>query len=103
MATVFEGIRVADFTQGLAGSLATMLLADNGAEVIKVEPPGGDPLRAEPAWIMWNRGKKSAVLDLETAEGRSAAAALARWADVLIESFPAGEAKRLGLEYPALT
>jgi crotonobetainyl-CoA:carnitine CoA-transferase CaiB-like acyl-CoA transferase len=102
MATVFEGIRVIDLSQGLAGSLATMILADNGADVIKVEPPGGDPLRAEPAWIMWNRGKNGAVLDLETAEGRRAAAALARGADVLVESYPTGEAERLGLGYPAL-
>src|SRR5881296_3867491 len=102
MAAILEGIRVVDFTEGLAGSLATMLLADNGAEVIKVERPGGDPLRVEPAWILWNRGKKGVVLDLETADGRAAARALGRWAEVVVESFPIGEAERLGLGYAAL-
>ena len=62
-------------------------MADYGAEVIKVEPPTGDPFRFQPAWISWNRGKKGIVLDLRTAEGREQATQLAGEADVLVESF----------------
>ena len=61
-----DGLRVIEVSQGMAGGLAGMILADAGAEVIKVEPPSGDRTRAHPAWIMWNRGKKSVVLDLKT-------------------------------------
>ena len=86
MAPILKDLRVVDFTQGMAGSLATMLLADNGADVVKVEPPGGDPYRKLPAWVMWNRGKRSVVLDLDHAAGRADARALALGADVLIEN-----------------
>ena len=61
---VCDGLRVIDFSNWMAGPLATMVLADNGAEVIKVEPPEGDPARDLPAFQTWNRGKKSIVLDL---------------------------------------
>ena len=72
---IYDGVRVLDFSQGMAGSMATMLMADNGAEVIKVEPPSGDPFRHEPAWLMWNRSKQSVVLDLSEGEGRETARA----------------------------
>jgi crotonobetainyl-CoA:carnitine CoA-transferase CaiB-like acyl-CoA transferase len=103
MATILEGIRVLDFTQGFSGSLATMMLADNGAEVIKVEPPGGDPSRVEAAWLMWNRGKQSVVLDLATPEGQSSAASLAQTVDVVIENFGPGVAERLGVGHKKLS
>ncbi len=103
MATVFEGLKVMDFSQGMAGSLATMILADNGAEVVKVEPPDGDPYRWMPAWVMWNRGKKSAVIDLDTATGRETALGLARHVDVVLESFIPGMADRMGIGYDALS
>ncbi len=102
MATVFEGIRVLDFSQGIAGNLATMIMADNGAEVFKVEPPGGDPDRARPAWRMWNRGKKSAVLDLSIPEGRRSAQGLAAAADVLVETFRPGAAEDYSIGYDTL-
>ena len=63
-------------------------MADYGAEVIKVEPPGGDPFRFQPAWISWNRGKQGIVLDLSTTAGREQAIQLAGAADVLVESYP---------------
>ncbi|MEY2424655.1 MAG: hypothetical protein QOI61_227, partial [Actinomycetota bacterium] len=63
-----------------------MLLADNGAEVTKIEPPGGDPFRALHGYKVWNRGKRSAVLDLKTAEDRDRLLALVKTADVFIES-----------------
>ncbi|CAI8018654.1 Succinyl-CoA--D-citramalate CoA-transferase [Geodia barretti] len=77
-------------------------MADYGAEVIKVEPPGGDPFRFQPAWISWNRGKKGIVLDLNTAEGREQAIQLAGEADVLVESFRPGDMADWGLAYDTL-
>ncbi|MEE9285343.1 MAG: CoA transferase [Dehalococcoidia bacterium] len=97
-----EGLRIVDFTHSYPGALATMVLADSGAEVIKVEPPGGDPTRRHYASVMWHRGKKSAVLDLKTEGGRADARRLASQADVVIESFRPGVADRLGIGYDAL-
>jgi len=94
-----EGLRVLDFSTWMAGPLATMILADNGAEVIKVEPPDGDPARAMPAFQAWNRGKKSVALDLKSEDGQQRAFDLAREADVIVTSFRPGVAERLGLDY----
>ena len=102
MPAILSGLRVIDFTQGMAGSLATMLLADNGADVVKVEPPGGDPYRKLPAWIMWNRGKRSVVLDLSLDEGRESARALALGADVVVENGRLAELGGPGLGYESL-
>ena len=102
MTQVFDGITVLDFSQGMAGSVATMVMSDFGADVIKVEPPGGDPYRIHPASLLWNRGKKSVVLDLETAAGRKHARALARSADAVVESFVPGDAAALGVDYETL-
>jgi crotonobetainyl-CoA:carnitine CoA-transferase CaiB-like acyl-CoA transferase len=99
---VLDGIKVVDFTWAFSGALTSMVLADNGAEVIKVEPPEGDPLRTHPAFPMWHRGKKSVVLDLKSREGRENARELALDSDVVIEHFRPGVAKRLGLDYDEL-
>ena len=64
-----------------------MLLADQGAEVIKVERPEGDPARRHPAFATWNRGKRSVLLDLKSSEGQRKAQLLAQRADVVIENF----------------
>ena len=88
--------------QGLAGSMPGMILADNGAEVVKVEPPWGDWSRTQSGWRMWNRGKRSIVLDLREPSDRHVAARLADRADVFIESFRPGVADRLGLGWSAL-
>ncbi len=66
MTEVLEGVIVLDFSFGWAGSVATMVMSDFGAQVIKVEPPGGDPYRAWPQALLWNRGKKIVILDLRT-------------------------------------
>ncbi len=76
-----------------------MVLADNGADVIKVEPPGGDPAREMPAFQTWNRGKRGMVLDLKTGDGRNAALDLCHRADVVVTSFRPGVAERLGVGY----
>ncbi|MCA0240036.1 MAG: CoA transferase [Proteobacteria bacterium] len=109
--TVLAGIRVIDFTHFIAGPLATSLLADMGAEVIKIEPPArGDELRyyppvpaelpAQGAPFFWaNRGKRSLALDLKKPEGIAIARELIAGADVVIENFSTGVMDRLGLGY----
>ena len=94
-----EGLRVLDFTRGMAGPLVTMIMADFGAEVIRVEPPDGDPLWSQPAYLLWNRGKQSIDLDLRSPEGQQRVTDLVRSSDVLIESFRPGQAERLGIGY----
>ncbi|MCD6725873.1 MAG: CoA transferase [Solirubrobacteraceae bacterium] len=105
------GIRVLDFSRLFAGPLASMTLADLGAQVVKVEAPGGDEARhfGPPFlggegmnYMALGRGKRSVVIDLKTAEGRSRAQQLARRADVVIENFRPGVTERLGIDYETL-
>ena len=103
MAGPCTGLTVLDFSLGMPGAICTLVMADYGAEVIKVEPPGGDPFRFHPAWISWNRGKKGIVLDLSTTEGREQAISLAGEADVLVESFRPGDMADWGLAYDTLS
>ena len=79
--------RILEFGGHVAGAALGMLLADQGAEVVKIEPPEGDPIRGHPAFSVWNRGKKSVVLDLEQERDPSVLNAIIRSSDVLIESF----------------
>src|SRR5712691_5158561 len=102
MTTACAGLTVLDFSQGMAGPLATMILADNGAQVMKIEPPQGDWARNQPGFLMWNRGKQSAVLDLGRADDREVASRLACQVDVVVESFRPGVAERLGIGYAEL-
>ncbi|MBI4338322.1 MAG: CoA transferase [Chloroflexi bacterium] len=97
-----KGVQVVEFGEYLPGPLLGMLLADQGAEVIKVERPGGDPARKEPAFAVWNRGKQSIVLDLKNARDLGRARELSQRADVVIENFRPGVADRLGIAYTAL-
>jgi crotonobetainyl-CoA:carnitine CoA-transferase CaiB-like acyl-CoA transferase len=101
------GIKVLDFTHTLGGFFSTVILADYGAEVIKIEPPGGNVLRTdqpqvggESAYFMAiNRNKRSMVIDLKHPDGKRIAAQLASQADVLVNNFRAGVMERLGLGY----
>jgi len=102
MASVLQGIRVLDLSSGIAGPIAGMMLADHGADVIKIEPPGGDPWRSMPGAAAWLRGRRSAVLDLRTRTDRDALLALSRSADVVLESFSPGVTTRLGIDAGAL-
>ena len=94
----------------MAGPFCALQLCDMGASVIKVEPPGGDPTRFMGARVgadstgfaALNRGKRSIVLNLKTAEGRAALVRLAARADILIENFRPGVMRELGLDYPAM-
>ena len=103
MAGPCSGLTVLDFSLGMPGALCTLVLADYGAEVIKVEPPGGDPFRFQPGWISWNRGKKGIVLDLTKEEDQQAAIRLAGRADVLVESFLPGDMEEWGLSHAHLS
>ena len=102
MAQVFDGITVLDFSRGMPGGIATMVMSDFGAEVIKVEAPGGEKFRDWPGAIQWNRGKKSVILDLKTPDGREKAQKLARLSDVVVESFRPGVTRRLCIDYASL-
>jgi crotonobetainyl-CoA:carnitine CoA-transferase CaiB-like acyl-CoA transferase len=104
------GIRVLDITQVMAGPFCAMVLADLGADVIKVEPPSGDSTRQMPGAVgaetpsfnAVNRGKRSLVLDLKTTAGRDALMRLARSTDILVENYRPGVMTALGLSYDAL-
>ncbi len=92
------GIRVVEVGQYVAAPYAASLFADQGAEVIKIERPGGDPYRREPArFAAWNRGKTCIELDLASTEGRDQALAVIESADVVIENLRPGAMERLGL------
>ena len=96
MAGVLEHIRVIDFGQYISGPLAGMLLADQGADVVRVDPPGG-PRWTTPANATWNRGKRSITLDVKRADDLATARALIESADVVVENFRPGTMDRLGL------
>jgi crotonobetainyl-CoA:carnitine CoA-transferase CaiB-like acyl-CoA transferase len=83
----------------MAGPLATMILADFGAEVIRLEPPGGDPMWSHPAYLLWNRGKKSVELDWSSSVRWSLPRQLLEDADVFVESLRPGLADELGFGY----
>jgi crotonobetainyl-CoA:carnitine CoA-transferase CaiB-like acyl-CoA transferase len=91
-------VTVVDLTSGLAGSVATRLLADAGARVIKVEPPTGSPDRDSAAFATWNRGKQSVSLALDSVEGRDQLGRLLRTADVLVHELLPHQARALGLD-----
>ena len=93
-----DGIRVIDTSTGPLGGLATMVLADFGADVVKVEPPGGDRFRGLPGSPLWLRGKRSIVLDLHTEVGRVHLQKLVAGADVVVVSGPPGRAARWGID-----
>jgi crotonobetainyl-CoA:carnitine CoA-transferase CaiB-like acyl-CoA transferase len=106
-----EGLRVLDVTQVMAGPFCAMLLADLGADVVKVEPPAGDSTREmpgavgtdSPSFNAVNRGKRSIVLNLKTGDGRDAFLRLARTADILIENYRPGVMDALDLSYGTLS
>jgi len=95
-----QGIRVVDFGQYIAGPAVAMMLADQGADVVHIDPPTG-PRWNNPADAILNRGKQRVTLDLKTAEGLQMARRLIASADVLVENFRPGVMARLGLDYSA--
>src|SRR5438477_5923023 len=111
MNSPLNGVRVVDFTTTIAGPHCTRLLADVGAEVIKLEAPeGGDMMRSRPplrngastSFGQLNTGKKSVILDLKRPEAVEIVHRLVATADVLVENFRPGVMQRFGLDYPTL-
>ena len=110
-ADALAGLQVLDFTIVMSGPMCTRMLADAGADVIKVEPPEGDVVRHRAPvrggistyYASMNCGKRSIVLDLATDEGRALAVRLAANADVVVENFRPGVMKRLGLDHATLS
>jgi formyl-CoA transferase len=114
MMAALEGVRIVDLTQVMAGPFCTMLLADLGADVIKIEPPGGDLSRSmggdrlklkgddRAPFMALNRNKRSVVLDLKVPDDLQQLHALVRDADVFVENFRPGVAAKLGIGYEAV-
>ncbi|MBV9580090.1 MAG: CoA transferase [Chloroflexi bacterium] len=106
MSGALDGIRVLDLTRLLPGPFCTMLLADLGADVVKIEDPrGGDPVRSSSGgglFVQVNRNKRSLTLDLKTTEGHDLFLRLVDGADVVVEGFRPGVMERLGLSSAAL-
>jgi CoA:oxalate CoA-transferase len=106
-----QGVRVVDLTRILSGPFCSLLLADMGAEVIKVEPPGGDPLRGQGvtveglSWYFaaFNRNKRSVLLNLRGVSGRAALRRLIATADVVVDNFRPGVMADLGLDWSQLS
>lgn len=107
----FEGLQIIDLTRILSGPFCTMYFADLGAEVIKIEPPGGDDTRtwgppfvgSESAYFLSvNRNKKSAVLGLKTEVGKQVLRDMIVHADIVVENFRPGTFERLGFGFEAL-
>jgi crotonobetainyl-CoA:carnitine CoA-transferase CaiB-like acyl-CoA transferase len=111
MTKPYADLRVVDFSTTIAGPHCTRMLADMGAEVIKIEAPDGDMMRSRPpqrggassAFGQLNAGKKSVVLDLKSARAVDAARRLAATADVVVENYRPGVMQRLGLDYSTLS
>src|SRR4051794_25290298 len=96
--TALDGLRVLDITQVMAGPFCSMVLADLGADVVKIEPPAGDSTRQmpgavgddSPSFNAVNRGKRSIVVNLKTSEGRDIVTRLVRTTDILVENYRPG-------------
>src|SRR5215471_6314361 len=111
---IFSGLKVVDFSSFVAAPAAAVILSDYGADVIKVEPPSGDPWRMghkippqpdadEPyQWHLNNRNKRSITLDLKSPSAQQVLKQLVKWADVLIVNTPHPARKKLKLEYDDL-
>ncbi len=98
---ILDGVRVIDLAEGLAASVAALILAESGADVVKVEPREGTRLRGTPPFTVWNRSKRSIALDAFGAD-RAAFEQLLKAADVLVHDFTPGEARKRGIDEESL-
>ncbi len=119
MAGALEGVKVLDLSRVFSGPWAAQMLADFGAEVIKVERPGrgddvrhqgypmpgpdGAPTSETSSFVAMNRGKRSLTIDISHPQGQALVRRLAQKADIVIENFKAGDLRRYGLDYPSLS
>jgi crotonobetainyl-CoA:carnitine CoA-transferase CaiB-like acyl-CoA transferase len=99
---VLSGTTVLDLSWGVAGPMAGMLLADQGAAVTKIDPPSGDPFTELSGYAVWQRGKRNARLDFRDPADLTAFHRLAAKADVVLESFSPGTTQRLNIDYETL-
>jgi crotonobetainyl-CoA:carnitine CoA-transferase CaiB-like acyl-CoA transferase len=100
---VLNDLRIVEIAEGMAGQVAGLLLCELGADVLKVERPGGDPSRGTAPFANWNRGKRSLELDLTTVEGLTALKTRLSNADVLLHAFTPRQAEALGLDDASLS
>jgi len=103
MGSALEGVRIIELAQGVAGPYTGMLLAEQGADVIKIEPPTGDKARGMPGFHVWNRSKRSIVADLSTSDGKAMVQQLLTTADVVIVDTQPGSEHTLDLSYESLS
>jgi crotonobetainyl-CoA:carnitine CoA-transferase CaiB-like acyl-CoA transferase len=101
-ASILDGIRIVDLTTGISGPVATWLLAEAGADVVKVEPPAGDPMRRSPGFRTWNRSKRGVVLELGDPSGAKRLRELLASADVLVHGLRPSTALRHRLDEESL-
>src|SRR5947209_5811275 len=97
-----QGLRVVELSTSLTGAQIGQFLADYGAEVVLLEPPGGSRLRHQPAFPLWARGKKSIALDIKRDQDRAVAHTLLAGADVLVETFRPATREKLGLDHASV-
>lgn len=110
LSTILQGTRIVDCTRNIAGPVATMLAAEMGADVIKIESPGGDEMRRWPPFVdgesvyfaSCNRGKRSIVIDFKTDKGKSLLHRLLATADVMVENYRPGTLEKMGLGWSKL-
>ena len=102
MSGVLRDLKVIDLSWGMAGPMATMLLSDHGAEVIRIEHPDGEPFDQPYGYRTWHRGKKSVELNLNNVEDLQVLNALVARADILVESFKPGTTDKLNIDYQTL-
>mgnify|MGYP002623357989 CR=1 FL=1 len=95
---ILAGTRVVDLSTGIAGPVAALLLLEAGADVVKIEPPNGDPQRGEAGFAVWNRGKRSVAVDLDSAAGSKQLQEILADADVLIHDRTPSQAALIGID-----
>jgi len=103
MTGILSGLKVVEISTGIAGPMVGMLLADMGADVLRVEQPGGDAGRADLSFKVWNRGKRSAELDLNNATDLADVKALLKGADIFIDTHEKDRSASWGLDYASLS
>jgi len=103
MNKALDGINLVEFSSTLGAAYAAMLLAEQGARVIRVEPPGGAPGRGRPHFHVLNRSKLAVFMDFQSDSGRARLERLLRWADIVVHGWTPARLRALGLEYPAVS
>jgi crotonobetainyl-CoA:carnitine CoA-transferase CaiB-like acyl-CoA transferase len=98
MAKALDGITLIEFASHPACAYASMLLAEQGARAIRIEPPGGDPGRGGPHFAVLNRSKRSVILALDSSDGRAATSELLKLADVVVNGFTPGQFGKCGFD-----